>query len=154
MPFATTLSLHKLQRREIMDTHVGKAVVLIQRAWRLRRHMKSWRQYRRKVIIVQSSWRGKRARRRCEKIRQAAALSDTVDQGDHGNDRMAKLPADWQTQLQDIITKSFLVWDPERTDELLRRLVAVKKSYKSPKKYPSRMKTFFQKLGSHGSKAT
>ena len=89
-------------RREIMDTRVGKAAVLIQRAWRLRRYMKSWRQYRRNVIIVQSLWRSRCARRVWEKIRQEVASSDAVGQGDHGNDRMTKLPADWQTQLQRI----------------------------------------------------
>ena len=68
-----------LRRREIMDT-----------------------QYRRKVVIVQSLWRGKCARRRYEKIRQAVASSNTVSQGDHENDRFAKLPADWRTQLQRI----------------------------------------------------
>jgi hypothetical protein len=77
-----------------MDTRFGKAAVLIQRLWRLRRHIKSWRQYRRKVVIIQSLWRGKCARRRCE------ASSDEVGQGDHGNDRIAELPAHWQTQLQ------------------------------------------------------
>ena len=91
-----------LRRRQIMDTRVGKAAVLIQRVWRLRRYMKSWRQYRRKVVIVQSLWRGKCARRVWEKIRQEMASSDAVGQGDHRKDRMAKLPADWLTQLQRI----------------------------------------------------
>jgi myosin heavy subunit len=91
-----------LRRREIMDTRFGKAAVLIQRVWRLRRHMKSWRQYRRKVVIVQSLWRGKCARRRCEKIREAEASSDAVGQEDHGNGRLAELPAHWRTQLQRI----------------------------------------------------
>jgi hypothetical protein len=85
-----------------MDTRFGKAAVLIQRVWRLRRHMKSWRQYRRKVVIVQSLWRGKCARRRCEKIREAEASSDAVGQEDHGNGRLAELPAHWRTQLQRI----------------------------------------------------
>jgi myosin heavy subunit len=91
-----------LRRREIMDTRFGKAAVLIQRFWRLRRHMKSWREYRRKVVLVQSLWRGKCSRRRCEKIREAEPSSDAVGQGDHGNDRFAKLPVDWRTELQRI----------------------------------------------------
>ena len=61
-----------------MDTRFGKAAILIQRLWRLKRHMKSWRQYRRKVIIVQSLWRGKCARRRYEKILEAEVLLDAV----------------------------------------------------------------------------
>ncbi|KAH9203502.1 hypothetical protein DL95DRAFT_418987 [Leptodontidium sp. 2 PMI_412] len=91
-----------LRRREIMDTRVRKGAVLIQSVWRLRRYVKSWRQYKHKVVIVQSLWRGKCARRRCEEIRQVMASSDPVGQGDHGNVRVAELPAYWQTQVQRI----------------------------------------------------
>jgi hypothetical protein len=64
--------------------------------------MKSWKQYRRKVGIIQSLWRGKYARRKCENISEVEASLDPVGQGDHGNNRVAGLPAHWRTQLQRI----------------------------------------------------
>jgi myosin-5 len=75
--FQSVIRRH-LAWKHMRETRKIEAATTIQRAWRLRRHMKSWRQYRRKVVIVQSLWRGKCARCRCEKIREAEALSDAV----------------------------------------------------------------------------
>ncbi|CRK16974.1 hypothetical protein BN1708_017534, partial [Verticillium longisporum] len=61
-----------LRRREIMETRVGNAAVLIQRVWRSRRQLRSWRQYRKKVTLIQSLWRGKLARHEYKKIREEA----------------------------------------------------------------------------------
>ncbi len=55
-----------------METRVGNAAVTIQRSWRTRRQMRSWRQYRNKVVIIQSLWRGRTARRDYKTLREEA----------------------------------------------------------------------------------
>jgi hypothetical protein len=82
--------------------------VLIQRFWRLRRDIKSRREYRRQVVLVQSIWRGRCARRRYEKIREAGASLDVVSQGDHKDNRFVELPAQWRTQLERIKSREVL----------------------------------------------
>ncbi|KAH9204065.1 hypothetical protein DL95DRAFT_529407 [Leptodontidium sp. 2 PMI_412] len=94
-----------LRRREIMNTSTREAAMLIQKMWRLRRHIQSWRRYKRRVIIVQTLWRVKCARRR---IRAAEASSDVVSHGDHENDWMTRIPAYWRTQLQRIKSREVL----------------------------------------------
>jgi myosin-5 len=61
-----------LRRKQIMETRVGNAAVVIQRVWRSRRQLRSWRQYRRKVTLIQSLWRGRLARREYKKVREEA----------------------------------------------------------------------------------
>lgn len=55
-----------------METRVGNAAVAIQRSWRTRRQLRSWRHYRKKVVIIQSLWRGKKARCEYKTIREEA----------------------------------------------------------------------------------
>ncbi|KAG0644963.1 Type V myosin heavy chain MYO2 [Hyphodiscus hymeniophilus] len=105
---AATTAIQRVWRghshRKTLDA-IRNNVTLIQAAAKgflRRRHIKSWQQYRRTVVLIQSLWRGKCARRVWEKIRQEIAPSDAVGQEDHRNDRMAKLPTDWQAQLQRI----------------------------------------------------
>ncbi|PVH67756.1 hypothetical protein DL98DRAFT_637461 [Cadophora sp. DSE1049] len=94
-----------LRRREIMNTRTREAAVLIQKMWRLRRHIQSWRRYKRGVIIMQTLWRVKCARRR---IRVTEASSDVVSQGDPENDWIAQIPAHWRIQLQRIKSREVL----------------------------------------------
>jgi hypothetical protein len=56
--------------------------------------------------------------------------------------------------VEDSINMAFLDWNQERTDELLRKVAVLKKTFKEPQKPPSRMKAFFKKLGGPGPKAT
>lgn len=56
--------------------------------------------------------------------------------------------------VEDTIKIAFLDWNQERTVELLRKVAVLKKTFKDPKKSPSKMKIFFKQLGRHGSKAT
>lgn len=58
------------------------------------------------------------------------------------------------TSVENTIHITFFEWNQERTDELLRKVALLKKTFKDPKKSPFRMKIFFKKLGRHGSKAT
>jgi len=58
------------------------------------------------------------------------------------------------TSVEGVIGTAFFDWNQDRTDDLLRKVAVLKKKFKDPKKFPSRMKTFFKRLGMHGSKAT
>ncbi|KAH7403809.1 hypothetical protein BKA64DRAFT_460938 [Cadophora sp. MPI-SDFR-AT-0126] len=91
-----------LRRKEIMNTRVREAAVVIQNVWRSGRHILNWRSYKRRVMIVQTLWRVKCARRR---IRAAEAPSDVVSQGDHW---IARVPAYWRIQLQRMKSREVL----------------------------------------------
>ncbi|CAI4210199.1 unnamed protein product [Parascedosporium putredinis] len=61
-----------LRRKEILETRIGNAALIIQRVWRSRRQMRAWRQYRKKIILIQSLWRGRSARREYKQRREEA----------------------------------------------------------------------------------